>query len=176
MLWSQIIYGHRTASISPKIVRFYGTRPAAGRIVRFFIIFLDIVRCPVKLRYSLKFHGAVRHLVASLRVKWHRPGTLRCPDGARPAFAHIGRAPDNFCFNFISYDINGAHLGTVRGPARHCTMSYNRQKLSKISHRHRPMFYESNCHRWETTCFCRRIYIDISLQDQKHNTKYIHFD
>ena len=40
MLWSQIIYGHRTASISPKIN------------------FLDIVRCPVKFRYYLKFHSA----------------------------------------------------------------------------------------------------------------------
>ena len=40
MLWSQII------------------RPAAGRIVRFLIIFLDIVRCPVNFRYYFKFHGA----------------------------------------------------------------------------------------------------------------------
>ena len=31
MLWSRIIYGHRTASISPKIVRFYGARTAPGR-------------------------------------------------------------------------------------------------------------------------------------------------
>ena len=31
MLWSQIIYGHRTASISPKIVRLYGARTAPGR-------------------------------------------------------------------------------------------------------------------------------------------------
>jgi len=31
MLWSQIIYGHRTASSSPKIVRFYGARTAPGR-------------------------------------------------------------------------------------------------------------------------------------------------
>ena len=58
MLWSQIIYEHRTASILPKIVRFYGARLAAGRIVRFFIMFLDIVQCPVKFRYYLKFHGA----------------------------------------------------------------------------------------------------------------------
>ena len=36
----------------------YGARPAAGRIVPFFINFLDIVRCPVKFRYYLKFHGA----------------------------------------------------------------------------------------------------------------------
>ena len=36
----------------------YGARPAAGRIVRFFIIFLGIVRCPGKFRYYLKFHDA----------------------------------------------------------------------------------------------------------------------
>ena len=36
----------------------YGARPAAVRIVRVFINFLDIVRCPVKFRYYLKFHGA----------------------------------------------------------------------------------------------------------------------
>ena len=36
----------------------YGARPAAGRIVRFFIIFLDIIRCPANFRYYLKFHGA----------------------------------------------------------------------------------------------------------------------
>ena len=35
----------------------YGARPAAGRIVRFMIICLDIVRCPVNFRYYLKFHG-----------------------------------------------------------------------------------------------------------------------
>ena len=39
MLWSQIIYGHHTASITSKLVRFYGARPAAGRIVRFGSIF-----------------------------------------------------------------------------------------------------------------------------------------
>jgi len=43
MLWSQIIYGHRTASISQKIVRFYGARTVPGRRQEesydFFIIF-----------------------------------------------------------------------------------------------------------------------------------------
>ena len=33
-------------------------RPAAGRIVRVWVICLDIVRCSVKFRYYLKFHGA----------------------------------------------------------------------------------------------------------------------
>ena len=49
MLWLQIIYGHRTASISRKIGR-------KNRTI--FDHFLDIVRCPVKFRYYLKFHGA----------------------------------------------------------------------------------------------------------------------
>jgi len=35
-----------------------GVRPAARRIVRYLINFVDIVRCPVKFRYYLKFHGA----------------------------------------------------------------------------------------------------------------------
>jgi len=61
MIWSQIIYGHRTASISPKIVRFYGARTVPGRRQEEsydFYQFLDIVRCPVNFRYYLKFHGA----------------------------------------------------------------------------------------------------------------------
>jgi len=96
MLWSQIIYGHRMASFSPKIVRFNGARPAAGRIARFFLSFsLDIVRCPVKFRYYFKSTAPLRSLVGSLKVKWHRPGTVRC----LPAFAHIGRAPEDFFLN-----------------------------------------------------------------------------
>ena len=43
MLWSQIIYGHRTASILHKnrtiLRRPYGARPAAGEIVNFVSIF-----------------------------------------------------------------------------------------------------------------------------------------
>jgi len=87
MLWSQIIYGHRTTSISPKIVRFYGARPAAGRIVRFLNIFF-IVRCLVKFRYYLKFHGAStafgRVNEGKMTSTWHRrvPGRhLHTSDG-----------------------------------------------------------------------------------------------
>jgi len=64
----------------------YGARPAAGRIVRFFINFLDIVRCPVKFRLYVKFHSA---RTAFGRVIWNDIG--RAPYGALPAFAHIGR-------------------------------------------------------------------------------------
>jgi len=178
----------------------YGARPAAGRILRFFIIFLDIVRCPVKFRYYLKFHGA-RTAFGSLRV--------RCPDGARPAFSHIGRAPDDFYLIFISYDFNGARPGTVRRPSGHHTVpgraSYDVWQApgnfkNRLTNRPmpvrapddarpgsgrcpsglRPMCYESNCHRWEATCFCRRtycIYIDISLlKTKKHKYKNIYFD
>jgi len=55
ILWSQIIYGHRTASTSPKnrmILR------RQEKLKRFLNIFLDIERCPVKFRCYLKFHCA----------------------------------------------------------------------------------------------------------------------
>ena len=96
---------NRTILLSP-----YGARPAAGRIVRFFIIFLDIVQCPVKFRYYLKFRTApVRRLHTS--------------DGHRTIF----------CLKFISYDSNGARPDTVRCPAGHSTMSDKRRELSNIS-------------------------------------------
>jgi len=130
MLWSQIIYRHRTASISPNIVRFYGARPEAERIVRFLINIFDIVRCPAKFRYYLKLHGARTALLGPLRVKWHRPGTVRCPGGARPAFAFIGRAPDAFCLKLISYDSNGvrAPYGAWPGIVRCLTSAKNFNK------------------------------------------------
>ena len=122
----------------------YGARPAAGRIVRFFINFLDIVLCPVKFRYYLKFHGARtafgrvnegkitsagHHTVPGQRpagVCTHRPGTRRflfkiyivrfqrCPSGARPGIVRCLASARNF-----------------------------QKSLSRL----RPMFYESNCHR-----------------------------
>jgi len=125
----------------------YGARPAAGRIVRFFINFLDIVRCPVRFRYYLKFHGA---RTAFGRVN---EGKLTSA-GARPAFAHIARAPDDFCLKFISYDSNGARPGIVRclTSARNFQISLNksadaRPGTGRCPSGHRPMFYEPNCHR-----------------------------
>jgi len=50
----------------------------ATRIVRFVINFLDIVWCPVKFRYYLKFHGA---LTAFCRVIVGKmTSTVWCPD------------------------------------------------------------------------------------------------
>ena len=61
----------------------YGARPAAERIVQFFIIFLDIVRCPVKFRYYLIFHGA--------RTAFGRviEGKITSVPGRRPASVFI---------------------------------------------------------------------------------------
>ena len=135
MLWSQIVYGHRTAS---------------GRIVRLFLSFLDIIRSPVKFSYYLKFHGA---LTAFCRVI----------EGTMTSAGHRFHRNSN---------------RTVSTAAGHRTMCENSKELSKISIRigrcpsgHRPMFYESNCHRWEATCICRSTYwicIDISVVKTKN--------
>jgi len=62
----------------------YGALPAAGRIVRFFINVLDIVRCPVKFRYCLKFHGARTAFGTVNEGKMASAGHRTVP-GRRPA-------------------------------------------------------------------------------------------
>jgi len=91
LLWTQIIHGHRTASISPKIVRFYAARTAARLVLFLFCKSLDIVRCPVKFRYCLNFHG---NLVAFCRVI----------NGKMTLVVHRtlpGRRPDGVCTHLI---------------------------------------------------------------------------
>jgi len=113
----------------------YGARPAAGRIVRFFIICLDIVRCPVNLRYYLKFHGARTAFGRVIEGKVTSAGHRTVP-GRRPAGVFTHRTgTGRFWLNkiFLSYDSNGARPGTVRCPAGHRTMSDKRQELSKIA-------------------------------------------
>ena len=63
--------------------------PAGGRKNRtIFIIYLDIVRCPVNLSYYLKFHGAhtafCRVIEGKITSAGSRTGIVRCPDGHRP--------------------------------------------------------------------------------------------
>jgi len=131
----------RTVSISQK--KSYDStahvrRPAGGRKNRtIFLSFLDIVRCPVKFRYYLKFNGV-------------RTAFGRVKEG-KMTFVHIGRAPDDFCLQFISYD---SRPGNVR-----CLLSAGNFQISlnesadarpgtgRCPSRHRPMFYESNRHR-----------------------------
>jgi len=77
----------------------YGARPAAGRIVRFFIIFLDIVRCPVNFRYYLKFHGARTAFGRVIEGKITSTGHRTVP-GRRPAGVFTHRTgTGRFLFN-----------------------------------------------------------------------------
>jgi len=149
----------------------------------------------VKLRYYLKFHGARTAFGRVIKGKMTSAGHRTVP-GQRPVGVCTHRTgTGRFLYKKLSYDFNGARPGTVRCPAGHRTMSDKRydQHLLKnwpmpvrapddarpgtgrCSSGHRPMFYESNCHRWEATCFCRCtycIYIDISLLKTKNiNTK-----
>jgi len=84
----------------------YSARPAAGRIVRFLINFLDIVRCSVKFRNYLKFHGARTAFGRVNEGKMTSAGHRTVP-GRRPAGVCTHRT-DNGRFLFISYDSNGA--------------------------------------------------------------------
>ena len=142
---SPLRYGHKSSMgtvwrlfHTKKIVRFYGARPAPGRIVLFFCHFLDIIRCPVKFSYYLKFHGACtafcRVIEGTMTSAGHR---LHTWDGHR---------------TILVWNSNR-------------TMCEKSKELSKISIQigwcpsgHRPMFYESNCHRWEATGIYRSTY------------------
>ena len=129
MLWSQIIYGHRTASISRKIVRFYGARTAPGRRQEesyYFYQFSDIVRCPVKFRYYLKFHGARTAFGRVDEGKMASAGHRSVP-GLRPAGVCKHRTgTGRFLFKIYLVRFQ-------RCPAGHLTMSDKRQELSNIS-------------------------------------------
>ena len=56
-------------------------------------------------------------------------GKMTSAHGARPAFAHIGRAPDDFGLKFKSNDFNGDRSGTVRCPAGYRTMCEKSKEL-----------------------------------------------
>ena len=118
MLWSQIIYVHR---ISLKIVRFYSTGMAAGRIVRFLVSILDIERCPVKFKYYLKFHGTrtafCRVIEGTMKLARHRMVPWRGPAGV----CTHGTGTVQFWFKFILYNVNSNRLGTMWCPAGHHT-------------------------------------------------------
>jgi len=104
-------------------------RPAGGRKNRtIFYHFLDIVRYLVMFRHYLKFHGARTAFGRVIEGKMTSAGH-------RTAFAHIGRAPDNFLFRIQIVRFQRCPSGHRTVPGRgHCTMSDKRQKLSKISY------------------------------------------
>jgi len=104
----------------------YGARPAAWRIVRFFYQVLDIVRCPVKFRYYLKFHGARtafgRVNEGKMTSDGHRTVPGRRPVGVCTHRTGTGRF---LCKIYI--------VGFQRCPVGHRTMSDKRRELWKIS-------------------------------------------
>jgi len=118
MLWSQIIYGHRTASFSGNTYDSTAPvrRPAGGRkYCTIFYQILDIVLCQVKFKYYLKFHGA-------------RTAFGKVIDGKMTSTGHrtvLGRQPTGVCTHWTG---SGRFLFKInivrfqRCPSRHRTV------------------------------------------------------
>jgi len=104
----------------------YGARPAAERIVRFFINFLDIVRCPVQFRYYLKFHGTLTAFGRVNKDKMTSAGHRTVP-GRRPAGVCTHRTGTGR-FLFKIYIVRFQQC-----PSGHRIMSDKRRELSNIS-------------------------------------------
>jgi len=114
----------------------------------------------------------VRRLAGSLRVKWHRP-----VPGRRPVSVCTHRTgTGGFWFQIwiVRFQRRPSGHRTVPDIVRCLTSNRNFQKSSnqladarpgtgRCPSGHRPMFYESNCHRWEATCFCRSTYFQFSV-------------
>jgi len=145
------------------IVRFNGARPAARRIVLFFVNYRHYT-VPVKFSYYFKYHGACtafwRVIEGTIKSAEHRLHRLHTWEGHR---------------TLLVWNSNQ----TIFTAAGHRTIYEKSKELSKISIQigrcpsgHWPMFYELNCHRWEETCICRSTYwiciIDISLVKTKN--------
>jgi len=105
----------------------------------FFVNFLDIIRCPVKFSHYLKFHGA-------------RTAFCRVIEGTMTSAGH--RLHTSYGHRTILVWNSNR---TILTAAVHCTMCEKSKELSTITIQiwHRPMFYESNCHRWEATFICK---------------------
>jgi len=92
----------------------YGARPAAWRIVRFFLSILDIVRCPVKFRYYLKFHGARTEFGRVNEGKMTSAGHRTVP-GRRPVGVCTHRTgTGRFLFNIYIVGFQRCPSGIVR--------------------------------------------------------------
>jgi len=119
---------------------------------------LFLKKLPVKFGYYLKFHGA-------------RTAFCRVIEGKMTSTGHrtvSGRRPVGVCTHRTS---TGRFLFKL-----YRTMS---EKHHELSSGHQPMFYESNCHRWEATFICRRTYCisrDISIFKTKmYEYKHIYY-
>jgi len=140
--------------------RLYGAPPAAGRIVRFLNIFWDIVRCPVKLRYYLKFHGARTAfgwvIEGKMTSTGHRTVPGRRPTGVCTHWTGTGRFLfKNFIVRFQRCPTGRTSYDVWQAPRTLKNLLINRPMPVRAP---ADVFYESNCHRWEATWFCRRTY------------------
>ena len=115
-LYSTLCYGHKSSTSTGRRLfhqKSYNSM-ALGRRQKNCMIFgqfLDTVRCPVKLRCYLKFHGARTAFCRVIEGKMASVGHRTAPS-TQPAFAHIRQAPDDFCLKFKLYDFHCP--GTVR--------------------------------------------------------------
>ena len=141
-----LCYGHKSSTGTVRRI-FHQKSYNSTAPVQFLIKFSDIVRCPVNFRYYLKFHGACtafrRVTKGKITSAGHRTVHRRLPASDCTHRTGTGR----FLFNIYI-------VRFLRRPSGHRTMSDKHQELSKIAKQigrcpsgHRPMFYESNCHR-----------------------------
>ena len=151
----------------------YGAQPAAGRIIIWYYdkkAFLDIVECLLKLKHYLKFHGARAAFCRVIEGKTTSTGLLHTSEGNQTVLVQylnrsIQRRPSRHRTvpNLASYDIRKAPRTSRPIPVQ-------------ASDDARPIFFESNCHRWKATCICRStycIYINYTslLKTKNINTK-----
>jgi len=115
----------------------------------FFINFLDIVRCPVKFRYYLKFYGARaafgRVNEGKMTSAGHRARTasgrrLHTSDGHRTIFVQ------NLYRTIPTVPVR-APYDVWQAPETFNNLFTSRSGTGRCPSGHRPLFYESNCHR-----------------------------
>jgi len=156
MLWSQINNGHRTACISLKIVRFEGAYMAPGRRQEEsydFFSFLYICHCPVKLRFYLKFHGAItafgRVIEGKMTSARHRMVSGRRPAGVCEDWTGTGIMLFKiYIVRFQRWPGNVRCLTSARNFQKSLNKSANvRPGTGRCPSGYRPMFNESNSHR-----------------------------
>ena len=137
----------------------YGARPAAGRIVRFFIIFLDIVRCPVKFRYYLKFHGARTAFGRVIKGKITSAGHRTVP-GRRPAGVFTHRTgTGRFLFNIyiVRFQRRPSGHRTVPGRAWYDVWQAPGNFKNRLTNRPMPVRAPDDARPGTGRCFMSRI-------------------
>jgi len=145
-------------------LKFYGARTAFGRVIEGKMTSAGHRTVPGRRPAGVCTHrtGTGRFLFTKFIVRFQQ-----CPTGHRTVPGRtsydVWQAPRTLKNILTNRPMNVRAPDDVRPGTGRCPSG------------HRPMFYESNCHRWEATCFCKStycIYIDKSLLKTKiKNTK-----